>query len=279
MAFALRFSIDSLKPYIRYLPRSFQLLVRPPLDNVHLWTGIAWIETVQSYRRTLLGPLWITINLAIFTVAMTLIYGALFSMPTREYAAFVACGMIAWSWNNALLSDLGNTFINYSAFVRNSPINKAIFIWTAVYKQVINLCHHMIVYFVLVAVGVVKLSVYTLLFFPAVVVMFLISIPITAFMAIIFTRYRDLQRLVASTMIVFFMITPIFWQTHMISGWRTALYLFNPFYYLVEFLRMPLMGLPPDPLIVGVVLGLLVFFWIAGAAFYKRYERYVVFWL
>jgi ABC-type polysaccharide/polyol phosphate export permease len=279
MEFALRVTIDSVESYIRRLPRSFQSLVRAPLHNIPQWTGIAWMETVQSYRRTLLGPFWITLNLTIFTIAMTLIYGAIFSMPTREYAAFVACGMISWSWSNALLTELGNTYINYSAFIRNASISKSIFIWTAVYKQVINLFHHLIVFAVLVLIGIVNLTFYSLLFIPAVFIMFLISIPLTASFAILFTRYRDLQRLIASSMIVIFMITPIFWQTTMISGWRTALYVFNPFYYLVEFMRMPLMGVAPDPLIVLVVLGLLVLSWIVGALFYTRYERYVVFWL
>jgi lipopolysaccharide transport system permease protein len=279
MGLAPRVIIESIEPFIRRLPRSFQSLIHAPLQNIPQWAGIAWMETVQSYRRTLLGPLWITLNMAIFTIAMTLVYGAIFAVPTAEYAAYVACGMITWSWCAALLVDLGGTYISYGAFVRNSPINKAIFIWTAVSKQVIHLGHHMIVFLALVLFGIIKITPYTFFLIPAVIVMFLISIPTAAVTSILFTRYRDLQRLVQSTTIVFLMITPIFWQPSMLTGWRTAVYLFNPLYYLVEFMRRPLIGLPPDPLIVGVVMIMLVIAWIVGAAFHRRYERYVVFWL
>ncbi len=279
MSFALRVSIASADKYVRLLPKSFQMLVAAPLQNIPQWTGIAWMETVQNYRRTILGPFWITLNLVIFTVAMTLIYGALFAMPTSEYAAFLTSGMIAWSWNSALLVEIGGTFINYGAFVKGMPINKAIFIWIAIYKLVIAFFHHMLFYVALVILGIMPISLWTLLLVPAVIVMFLISIPIAAIMAILFTRYRDLQRLVSSTMIVFLMITPIFWQTHMVTGWRKALYILNPFYYFVEFMRAPLLGKPPDLLVLGVVMGLFVLLWCLGAYFYRRYEKYVVFWL
>jgi ABC-type polysaccharide/polyol phosphate export permease len=279
MDFPLSVPTDSVDYYVRLLPKPFQALVKTPLSRIPLWTQLAWMEVVQSYRRTLLGPLWITLNLVIFTVAMTLVYGALFSVPTREYAAFLACGMIGWVWVGALLTDVGNTFINYSPFIKGTPINKSLFIWTTVFKLVITLCHHMIVWLGLVFLGVIDLSIYSLFTVPAVIVLFLFSIPITGVAGILFTRYRDLQRLLQSMIVVLMMITPIFWQTSMVSGWRTAFFYLNPVYYLVEFLRAPLLGQREDPVVLAVILGMLCLAWIFGARFYQRYEKYVVFWM
>lgn len=264
---------------VRWLPRSFRALAEASLANPRLWTGLAWNEVVQSYRRTMLGPAWISLNLVIFTVAMTLVYGALFSVPTREYAAFLACGMIGWFWVAALLGEVGYTFMNSSAFLKSTAIDKSVFVWATVFKQVIILGHHLAVYLVLVAIDVVRPSAHTLLLIPAVVVMFALSIPITAIASILFARYRDLPRLVSSMIIVILLVTPVFWQPSMIKGWRTLLFEFNPIYYIVEFLRAPLLGRPEDPLVVAVVLGMTGFLWLVGAAFYRRYERYVVFWL
>lgn len=279
MNFALSARTTFLKPFVRYLPESLHPLAKAPLENVPLWTGLAWMETVQNYRRTMLGPFWITFNLVIFTFAMTFVYGALFSVPTKEYAAYLACGMIAWTWIGALVNEVGNTFLNYSGFIKNTPITKSIFIWTTVYKQVIILFHNLIVFAGLALIGVINLTVHTLMIFPVLIVMFIISIPITGVFALLFARYRDLPRLVSSLMIVLLMITPIFWQVHMFSGWRTAVFLFNPIYYLVEFLRAPLLGQPEQPLVLVVVLGLLILVWTLGATFYRRYEKYAVFWL
>ena len=279
MNFAPPASSESIDYYVGLLPKSFQALVKAPLLGIPLWTKLAWIEIVQSYRRTMLGPFWITLNLVIFVIAMTLVYGALFAVPTREYAAFLTCGMIGWIWVGALLTDVGNTFMTYSGFIKGTPINKSLFIWTTVSKLIIALSHHMIVWLGLVLLGIIQLSVYSLLIVPAVVILFIFSIPVTAVAAIVFTRYRDLQRLLSSMVIVLMMITPIFWQPGMLTGWRTAVYFVNPVYYLIEFVRAPLLGARPDPVVLVVMLGMLAFVWIFGAWFYRRYEKYVVFWL
>ena len=272
--------IAKLRPHLlHYLPAPIKSLVEEPLRRPALPLGLAWIEIVQSYRRSLLGPFWITLNLVIFTIAMTLVYGALFSVPTVEYAAFLACGMIVWSWVSALLTEAGNTFINNGHFVKNTSVDKSILIWTFVCRQVIILAHHLIVYVALIILQIIPLSIYTALAVPAFFVLFLMSVPITAVMSILFPRFRDLGRLIASLILVILMITPIFWQPAMMTGWRSVVYLGNPIFYIVEFARAPLLGKPPDPMVVGVVLVMTVAIWVIGAVTYRRYANYVVFWL
>jgi lipopolysaccharide transport system permease protein len=241
--------------------------------------ALGWSDIVQSYRRTFLGPVWITLNLVIFATAITLVYGALFGLPTKQYAAYVVCGMIAWFWVAALLSEVGNTFLNYTHFIKATKIDKAQFVWAAVYKQLLILLHHMVVYAALLILGIIDLSFYILLSVPAVLLLFALSIPVTAIAAILFARYRDLSRLVGSAMVVLMMVTPVFWQANMVQGWRAAFYYLNPIYYLIEIIRQPLLGHWPGVTIVAVVCGMTIVAWIAGALFYRRFERYVVFWL
>ena len=279
MSLELRLSADAIDTYMAWLPTPFQGFLRAPLQRIPMWTGLAWIETVQSYRRTLLGPFWITLSLGITVAAMTLVYGALFAVPSKDYAGYVACGMIGWVWCGALLTDVGNTFVNYSSFIRGTRIDKSLFIWSTCAKLVIVFCHQMIVWALLVLLGVVELNFFSLLLAPAVVVLFLFSIPVTAITSILFTRYRDLPRLISSSIVVLMMVTPIFWQAGMIKGWRSAVYYFNPVYYVIEFIRAPLLGRPEAPMIVAVMLGMLLAVWIFGVYFFRRYEKYVVFWL
>jgi ABC-type polysaccharide/polyol phosphate export permease len=272
---------DQYAELFRRLSQSASIasLLQEPLRRPLLPLQLAWTEVVQSYRRSLLGPFWITLNLVIFTMAMTLVYGALFAVPTTEYAAFLACGMIVWSWVSALLTEAGNTFINNAHFVKNTSIDKSILIWSFVYRQVIILAHHLLVYGALVLLNIIQLTLYTMLAIPAFLVLFVMSIPITAVMSILFSRFRDLARLIASLMLVILMVTPIFWQPGMMAGRRALLYLANPVYYIVEFARAPLLGTPPAPLVVVVVLVMTGLIWVVGAAAYRRYAKYVVFWL
>jgi ABC-type polysaccharide/polyol phosphate export permease len=279
MSITLSSSEPRLEAFLSVLPISVRTLLDEPLRHPSKPLSFAWSEIVQNYRRSLLGPFWITLNLVIFVGCMTLVYGSLFSVRTDEYAGYLACGMIAWLWVSALLTDAGNTFIFYAHFVKNTPLDKSFLIWASAWKQALIFAHHLIVYVAFVLLGIVKLTVYSFLAIPAIIVLFAMSIPITAIMAILFPRFRDLSRLITSFMMVVLMVTPIFWQPQMLKGWRTLLISFNPIYYIVEFVRKPLLGQPLDPVTALVVPCMAVGFWILGAWFYRKYSKYAVFWL
>lgn len=130
------FAIDRTAPnsWSRFIPPLFRPLLATGLINPKVWIGLGWSDIVQSYRRTVLGPLWISLNLAIIAVAVTVVYGALFAIPSADYGSYVVCGMIAWFWVSALLTEVGNTFINNSSFIKSMPVDKAVFIWATVFK-------------------------------------------------------------------------------------------------------------------------------------------------
>lgn len=225
-----------------------------------------------------MGPLWITVSMVIVSVSMTLVYGALFGVPTREYAVFVVCGMIAWIWLSGILTEGGNTFFVYASYIRAMPIDKAQFVWTVAFRQMIVLGHNLVVYLGLVALGLVDLNRYTLLFIPSVALLFVMSIPLVLVLSILFVRYRDFQKLVTSSLIVIIMLTPIFWQPHLISGWRRAFVHYNPFFYAIELIRAPLSGYPVSLTVYLVCLGMTALLWLWGWQFYRRYERFVIYW-
>ncbi len=279
MGIAYSTNAAAIQSYERFIPRAFRPLIVAPLRHWRAWVGLGWSDVVQSYRRTMLGPFWITMNLVIFTTAMTLVYAALFGVPAGEYAGYVVCGMMAWLWVASLLSEVGNTFISNASYIQSMPVDKSIFVWATVFKLLVTFAHNMVVFPILVVAGIVHLSAYTLLIFPALAVMFLLSIPLTAVASVLFARYRDLPRLVGSTVIIILMMTPIFWQPQMMTGWRKAVVYFNPVHYLIEFIRQPLLGKPMGSLDVAVVLGITAFFWILAALVYRRYQSYVVFWV
>ncbi|HET8641145.1 MAG TPA: ABC transporter permease, partial [Pseudonocardiaceae bacterium] len=45
-----------------------------------LWGHLGWQDIKQRYRRSVLGPLWITISMAVTAVALGLLYATLFGL-------------------------------------------------------------------------------------------------------------------------------------------------------------------------------------------------------
>jgi ABC-type polysaccharide/polyol phosphate export permease len=254
-------------------------LISGPLAHPQVWITMAWLDVIQSYRRSLLGPMWITLNMAVFSLAMTIVYGAIFGIPSKEYSAYIITGMIGWTWVAALLVEVGNTFITFGNYIKGTVIDKAQMIWAIAFKQVIVMVHNLIVFVLAAAVGIIHVDYYTLLFFPSALLFFLVSVPLSGCLSILFARYRDLPRLVTSLMVVIMLMTPVFWKPTMVTGWRQAVVQLNPIFYAIEFLRRPLLGEPPDPVALGVFLALAAFVWFFGRLFFKRYVRYVAYWI
>jgi ABC-type polysaccharide/polyol phosphate export permease len=255
------------------------LLIKGPLSNPTLWITLGWLDVVQSYRRSFLGPFWITISMAIYVISTTLLYGAIFGVPPGQYAAYAITGMIGWTWIQALITDMGNTFITYSNYVKSMPIDKAQLVWAVAFKQTIVLAHNMIVYVVAAVLGVIPITFYSLWFIPAAALFFLMSIPFTGCLAILFARYRDLPRLVSSVIIIIMLLTPVFWMPNLVTGWRTIIFKLNPFYYCIALLRQPLLGEKPDLSVIFIFLGMTIVVWVVGSLFYRRYNRFVPFWV
>lgn len=249
------------------------------LAHPQLWITLAWNEVVQSYRRTVLGPFWITVNMAIFALAMTLVYSAIFGVQPREYSSYVVCSMVVWWWIIGILTESGSTFLSYGQFIRGMPCEKATFVWAAAFKQVIIFGHNAIVYVALIAIGFIKPTFNTLLLVPAMAFLFVLSIPLIGILSILYVRYRDLHRLVGGAIVILMMVTPVFWKPEMLTGWRTNLVALNPLYYVIEFMRKPLLGQPiPLNMLLSVV-AITAVAWFLGSRFFRRYSPYVVFWL
>lgn len=252
-------------------------LLKPILEP-NIWMTIGYLDVVQSYRRSFLGPIWITLSIAIQAFAMTFIFGALFGMPTKEYSQYVITGLIAWAWLMSILTEAGNVFIINAKYIKETAVSKPILIWSSAFRLIVITSHNLILFVVLVVTGVISLS-YSHLLLPIVILLyFLISIPLTVIMGILFSRYRDIPRLISSTIVILMFITPIFWKVEMLGGIRGKIVQLNPFMYLIEMMRKPLLGILNEFEIL-VFLAIFIIVWAIGLLVYKKYSNNVVFWV
>src|SRR3546814_10697671 len=116
---------------------------------------------------------------------------------------------------------------------------------------------------------------------PALVIIYINGLWISALFAVIGARFPDLWQLMATISIFTFILTPIIWYPEMMpeGSLRGTLMRFNPLYHFVEVFRAPILGNAVDPSslwYVGVttVLGLVV-----SMLVYRRYARYVPLWI
>ena len=86
--------------------------LRKGLIMYHLWGRLGWNDILQRYRRSVLGPLWLTISMAVLIGALGLLYAKLFKVDIAEYIPFLAIGFVLWQLISGILLDGCNVFVH-----------------------------------------------------------------------------------------------------------------------------------------------------------------------
>lgn len=240
-----------------------------------IWFSYSLQDIKNKYSRSVIGPLWITLSMAVTVFAMGPLYGILFSQSQTEYILYLATGIIFWSFISSVISDATMAFISNESFIKQTKFPKIIYILRMMSRNILLLAHNISIP-ILVGIYYGRITFDLLYLIPSflLISLFLFSISIT--IAIFCTRYRDLIPLVNSLLQLAMFMTPVFW---MLPNASRSLYLkLNPFYYLLDSLRSPFYGEVNFYNLAVISLMLFISFAIS-LYFYNKYSKRVVYWL
>ncbi|NDH69110.1 MAG: hypothetical protein EBY22_14655, partial [Gammaproteobacteria bacterium] len=66
-----------------------------------IWWVLAWQEIKQRYRRSVIGPFWISLSTAVMVSGMGPLYGILFGQAVSNYVQHLAISLIIWTFISA----------------------------------------------------------------------------------------------------------------------------------------------------------------------------------
>ena len=117
----------------------------------HLWGLLGWQDIRRRYRRSILGPFWITISMGVFVAALGTLYGALLKVELAEYVPYLALGFIVWTLISSMLTDGCTVFTAAEGIIKqvNQPLS--VHLYRIVWRNFIIFSHNAVI-FVVVAV-------------------------------------------------------------------------------------------------------------------------------
>ena len=174
-----------------------------------LWLALGWQDIKQRYRRSTLGPLWITIATGVMALALGLLYSLLFQQDLASFLPHVAVGLILWGFISGCIKDGSEVFIANEGLIKQLPSALSVHVYRLVWKQFLFLLHNLVIWLVLLAVFRPSLGWEVLLVVPAMALMIANGIWVTMFFGIIATRFRDVAPLLDSLVQLAFYMTPI----------------------------------------------------------------------
>jgi len=209
--------------------------------NVDLWWTLAWYDTVLRYRRSLLGPLWITLSMGAMLLGMGPLYSALFNVPLNTFFPHLTLGIIFWNFFTSSINDSCQTFIAAAPYLKQGAFPRSTFVWRNIARQVIQLAHHFVLFVPVAVWAGLSWSPRMLMFVPGFLVV-LVNLHAAAItLGIVCARYRDVGQIVASVLQFMMFLTPVFWFPDRLPA-RAKFILYNPLAQMLDAIRLPLLG-------------------------------------
>src|SRR5690606_9604180 len=72
--------------------------IRTGLRQRELWGHLGWQDIKQRYRRSVIGPFWLTITQGVIALGLGLLYSQLFGLPIETFLPYIVTGFIVWNF-------------------------------------------------------------------------------------------------------------------------------------------------------------------------------------
>jgi len=248
------------------------------LTSFEFWHLLAWNELVQKYRRSLIGPWWLTLSLGITIGAISILFSAIYRLNLSELLPSLCLGYILWTMITTTVSEGCLGFIAFRGYIHQARRPLALYVCWIVWRNVIILGHNLLIYVVVaIALGVWP-GAAGLLALPGILVTLIGVSSVAMLTGILAARYRDIPPIVQSLLGVVFFVTPILWTPEQLGRFVWLAYI-NPVTYLLTIVRDPLLGRVPPPSVW--IIAFLVSAAALGLAFLvlARFRKRVPYWI
>jgi homopolymeric O-antigen transport system permease protein len=249
------------------------------LSAWRIWVLLGTNDIRQRYRRSTLGPFWITASIAVMVIGLGIMYSAIFNLPIHEYLPYVAAGFVAWSLISGMITEGCTTFLEAEGYAKQLTLPLSVYVLKTLFRNLFTFAHNLIIVPVVWLIFLVPIGWASLLFIPGLFLVALNGFWMMLLIGTLSTRFRDLPQIVSSVMQVIFFLTPIMFRSDQLpTVGRIAMQL-NPFAALLALVRDPLIGRIPTAFDYELVIGLLLVGWAIALPIYGRYRTRITYWL
>lgn len=245
-----------------------------------MWSSLAVSDIRSRYKRTVLGPFWVTFSLAIFMFSTSILFSKLWNINITTFIPFYASGFIFWTFIANIITESSTVFVSAEGLLKFIVLPYFNLPCQLITRNLLVLCHHMVVYLFILIFFKVPFNFNILLVFPALILTCLTGMWVSVVIGFLSARYRDIQQFIQSFLQISLFLTPIFWPaSHLENTGASILLDVNPFNHFINLLRMPLLGQTPE-FSNWIVAILITFFgWLFMIYFFSINHRKLIFWL
>jgi ABC-type polysaccharide/polyol phosphate export permease len=243
-----------------------------------LWGHLGWQDIKQGYRRSVIGPFWITISVGLLFLALGAVYGHLFRSDPRTYLPYLALGLVLWTFLSTCLLESCQVFQEQQAIIKQIKVPYSVHLLRVLWRNLIVLLHTAVIVVPLFLFLDIAPGTTALLAAPGLVLVGVNLFWMGLLLAITGARYRDAYPIVAAAIQVAFFVTPVMWPASLLTtnGWVAQA---NPLHHLIQVVRGPLLGEAPPLTTWAIASALAVAGTLMVVLLFRRVLRQIIYWL
>jgi lipopolysaccharide transport system permease protein len=241
------------------------------------WRALAAGDIRSKYRRTFLGPWWITATNGLTAVIMGLVAGRFLGADTKTYLPNFMVSITIWNFIASSLSESCFTMISAGGMIKAVDMPILIHVMRMVQRNLIIFLHNIAIVPIIWLIFPWRIGFEILFCLPGLAIVYVFVVSASTIISMICVRYRDVPPVVAAMLQLLFFVSPIIWIPSHISGGQLIVEL-NPIAYLLAITRDPVMGNVPGPMNWIGAAGFVALLTAAMIYIYTRYRSRVVYW-
>lgn len=250
-------------------------------SNIRLALMLGYQDLRQAYRRSAIGPFWLTLGMAVQIASMGFVFGLIFKNEITEYLPFLAVSIIVWNFMTTTINEGCFAFIASEGIIKQIALPFSTFVVRVVWRNLLIAGHNAVIIPLVLLIFLLTPSWSLIALVPGAALLVANLGWIVWITAFISSRYRDTPQIISSVLTVAFFVTPIMWNPELMEdNALTHLFLgLNPFYHLLQIVRLPILGSWPTLenwglAILSALAGSILVFLID-----KKYKNRIAFWV
>jgi ABC-type polysaccharide/polyol phosphate export permease len=252
--------------------------IREGVKSTHVWPMLGWLEIKQRYRRSVLGPFWLTLSTAGLVLGMGPLYARLFNQDTSSYFQFLAVSFVVWQFIAGLITDSCQAFIAAEGYIKQIKLPLSVHVLRVVWKNLIIFAHNFIIVVLVLLYLQPPIGWHYLLAPLGVLILAINGVWLGLLLGLFCARFRDIPPIITSLIQVALFLTPIMWKPEMLGRLQWTVNL-NPLYHYLEVVRAPLLGAVPTVTTWVAIFAMTIGGYVVTLAFFARFRARVAYWV
>ena len=194
-------------------------------------------EVRSKYKNSFLGVVWSFLNPLLQIVVYAIIFSLILKNKQENYAIFLCCGIIPWTFFSIAINKSAFTMIENGNIIKKVYFPREIIPISVVTAETINFLISTLIIIGFTVIGGIGISKY-IWFYPIILgVQYVIILAFSFIVSSICVYFRDLQHFIGIVLQLLFYATPIVYSQDAIPGEYQWILKYNPMTYIINAYR------------------------------------------